>query len=141
MLSRISCFLPGSIHLHRRCLHISRKVAAGSSSSSFDGDRPAPPRLPTHLQKEFEELQKRAATPLASKNTSNTIDAASISSAFADKKNTTLNEGDVHPEMRRKPKPEFEGDSNPRTGEVGGPKNDPLGYEKEWTYGGRATDF
>jgi hypothetical protein len=46
-----------------------------------------------------------------------------------------------HDEIRLKPKPEFDGEINPRTGEVGGPKNDPLGYEKEWTYGGRATDF
>lgn len=49
--------------------------------------------------------------------------------------------GDMHPDARRKPKPEFEGEANPNTGEVGGPKNDPLKYEKEWTYGGRATDF
>lgn len=49
--------------------------------------------------------------------------------------------GDMHPDARRKPRPEFEGETNPNTGEVGGPKNDPLKYEKEWTYGGRATDF
>lgn len=47
----------------------------------------------------------------------------------------------MHPDARRKPKAEFEGEANPNTGEIGGPKNDPLKYEKEWTYGGRATDF
>lgn len=43
--------------------------------------------------------------------------------------------------LRKKPKPEFEGEVDPRTGEVGGPKNNPLGWQSEWTYGGRATDF
>jgi hypothetical protein len=40
-------------------------------------------------------------------------------------------------------KPEFEGDTNPRTGEVGGPKNEPLrwGSGGDWSYNGRATDF
>ncbi|CAD6568139.1 MAG: putative mitochondrial protein, conserved [Cyphobasidiales sp. Tagirdzhanova-0007] len=122
----------------RQLLHTSRRIPA---ASSFDGDRPAPPRLPPHLQKEFEELQRRAATPLARAKSSDTIDAASVSSALAEKNSSTVKEGDLHPDLRRKPRPEFEGESNPRTGEVGGPKNDPLGYEKEWTYGGRATDF
>lgn len=48
---------------------------------------------------------------------------------------------EIHPDARRKPKPDFEGETNPQTGEVGGPKKDPLTWEKEWTYGGRATDF
>lgn len=40
-------------------------------------------------------------------------------------------------------KPEFEGDTNPKTGEVGGPKNEPLrwGHEGDWSYNGRVTDF
>ncbi|ROT40426.1 DUF1674-domain-containing protein [Sodiomyces alkalinus F11] len=39
--------------------------------------------------------------------------------------------------------PEFEGDVNPRTGEVGGPKNEPLrwGDKSDWSYNGRVTDF
>lgn len=50
---------------------------------------------------------------------------------------------ELHPNVRRGAKPEFEGDVNPKTGEVGGPKNDPLrwGAVSEWTYNGRATDF
>ncbi len=50
---------------------------------------------------------------------------------------------ELHPNVRRGAKPEFEGDVNPKTGEVGGPKNDPLrwGSSSEWTYNGRATDF
>lgn len=101
---------------------------------SFDGERPSPPRLPPHLQKEFEELQRRAATPLASTESSSASASSNSSSS-----SSAINE--EHPDIRKKPKPEFEGDINPKTGEVGGPKNNPLSYEKEWTYGGRATDF
>lgn len=53
---------------------------------------------------------------------------------------------ELHPDMRRGAKPEFEGDTNPKTGEVGGPKNEPLrwgsGEERgDWSYNGRVTDF
>lgn len=50
---------------------------------------------------------------------------------------------ELHPNIRRGAPPEFEGDVNPRTGEVGGPKNEPLrwGAEGEWAYNGRTTDF
>lgn len=50
---------------------------------------------------------------------------------------------ELHPNVRRGAKPEFEGDVNPKTGEVGGPKNDPLrwGVGGDWSYNGRVTDF
>jgi len=50
---------------------------------------------------------------------------------------------ELHPDVVRGAQPEFEGDVNPKTGEVGGPKNEPLrwGPTSEWTYNGRATDF
>ena len=50
---------------------------------------------------------------------------------------------ELHPNVRRGAQPEFDGDVNPKTGEVGGPKNEPLrwGASSEWTYNGRATDF
>lgn len=40
-------------------------------------------------------------------------------------------------------RPEFDGDTNPKTGEVGGPKNEPLrwGSGGDWSYNGRVTDF
>lgn len=47
---------------------------------------------------------------------------------------------DLHPDARVKPPPEFEGDTNPVTGEVGGPKREPLRHG-DWSFGGRATDF
>ena len=50
---------------------------------------------------------------------------------------------ELHPNVRRGAEPEFEGDVNPKTGEVGGPRNEPLrwGAQGEWTYNGRTTDF
>ena len=50
---------------------------------------------------------------------------------------------ELHPDIRRGAHPEFEGDRNPKTGEVGGPKNEPLrwGGEVDWSYNGRVTDF
>ena len=50
---------------------------------------------------------------------------------------------ELHPNVRRGATPEFEGDTNPTTGEVGGPKNEPLrwGAAGEWSYNGRTTDF
>lgn len=90
--------------------------------------RPAPPPLPQAEQKEFEELVKRKMTPMAS----------SSSSASAGGESEPQQE--FHPDIRRGPPPEFQGDRNPKTGEVGGPKTEPVKWN-EWSYGGRATDF
>ncbi|GAB5592022.1 hypothetical protein Unana1_06922 [Umbelopsis nana] len=46
----------------------------------------------------------------------------------------------MHPDAYKKPEPEFEGDVNPKTGEVNGPKNEPLKHG-DWSFGGRVTDF
>ena len=51
------------------------------------------------------------------------------------------NAANLHPDAIRGPGAEFEGDTNPQTGEVGGPKSDPLKWKSEWAYGGRAVDF
>lgn len=50
---------------------------------------------------------------------------------------------ELHPNVRRGAAPEFEGDVNPKTGEVGGPKNEPIrwGASGDWSYNGRVTDF
>ncbi|SPO23809.1 uncharacterized protein UTRI_03662_B [Ustilago trichophora] len=99
-----------------------RTLATTALRSSGGFNRPGPPPLPPQEQKEFENLvkQKQNASPFLASDPE---------------------KGDMHPDARRKPRPEFEGETNPNTGEIGGPKNDPLKYEKEWTYGGRATDF
>ena len=50
---------------------------------------------------------------------------------------------ELHPNVRHGAMPEFEGEQNPKTGEVGGPKNEPLrwGAQGDWSYNGRVTDF
>lgn len=50
---------------------------------------------------------------------------------------------ELHPDVRRGARPEFEGERNPNTGEIGGPKSEPLrwGGEADWSYNGRVTDF
>ncbi|KAH6639946.1 hypothetical protein BKA67DRAFT_633072 [Truncatella angustata] len=82
------------------------------------GRGPSPPRLPSEEQAEFERLQRSA-------NTQEPLDPVS---------NLPLRKGAP---------PEFEGEVNPKTGEVGGPKNEPLrwGHSGDWSYNGRVTDF
>ncbi|KAL0640717.1 hypothetical protein Q9L58_000021 [Maublancomyces gigas] len=76
---------------------------------------PSPPRLPPKDQATFERLQHASSAP-------------------------TQPEEILHPDARRGAAPEFEGDTNPKTGEVGGPKNDPLRHG-DYSYNGRVTDF
>jgi hypothetical protein len=131
---------------------------------------PAPPRLPPKEQEEFERLQKAStgafSTPKPSV-TANTVAKSSPprtrpqinqSPASTPEKATTeaaqinarvaaSGKGEeLHPDIRRGAAPEFEGDINPKTGEVGGPKNEPLrwgstGERGDWSYNGRVTDF
>ncbi|CAG8648927.1 10395_t:CDS:1, partial [Acaulospora morrowiae] len=49
---------------------------------------------------------------------------------------STNEELQVHPDLRDKPPSQFEGDKNPLTGEIGGPKQDPLRHG-DWSYGSR----
>ncbi|PWW72258.1 DUF1674-domain-containing protein, partial [Tuber magnatum] len=91
---------------------------------------PLAPRLPPEAQKEFEALQK------ASRDSFRTSTSSSITPAMADVKAEDM----LHPDVRRGAKPEFEGDVNPKTGERGGPKNDPLRYG-DWAFNGRVSDF
>ena len=130
---------------------------------------PSPPRLPEQEQKVFDELQKSSTgafstpqpriqvnqSPASSANKpqinqSPATTATSSQPAEIDtspKVNAQVRaEGDgeeLHPNVRRGAAPEFKGDINPKTGEVGGPKNDPLrwGGSADWSYNGRVTDF
>ncbi|KAI8146233.1 hypothetical protein BJV82DRAFT_600996 [Fennellomyces sp. T-0311] len=49
-------------------------------------------------------------------------------------------EGAVHDDVIPKTAPEFEGDVNPKTGEVNGPKTEPTRHG-DWSFGSRVTDF
>ncbi|KAH7926729.1 hypothetical protein BV22DRAFT_1032595 [Leucogyrophana mollusca] len=98
---------------------------AGSSLN-----RPAPPPLPRELQREFEDLQRAAQMPLSSPTLSRGEAEAELA---------------LHPDARKPLVPEFEGDVNPRTGEQGGPKREPVGKWSEdggdWSFKGRVSDF
>ncbi|MCJ1368048.1 putative mitochondrial protein, conserved [Acarospora aff. strigata] len=130
---------------------------------------PAPPRLPKEDQEIFDRLQQSStgafstptikpsivinqspasstSTPLSSSSqtTENPISDEDVEIAALNARIQATGDGEeVHPDVRRGPKPEFEGDRNPKTGETGGPKNDPLrwGGGVDWSYNGRVTDF
>jgi hypothetical protein len=75
------------------------------------------------------------------------VSAEEVETAAVDARIQATGKGEeLHPDIRRGAKPEFEGDVNPKTGEVGGPKNEPLrwgstGERGDWSYNGRVTDF
>ncbi|TQV95181.1 hypothetical protein V2A60_009765 [Cordyceps javanica] len=126
-------------------------AAARRQASSF-GAAPGPPKLPAKEQAEFERLQREAAVSSAFQPVG-VAEAEAAEAAAADTTSTPtttttttsaagseLNEGGG---LYRGARPEFDGDKNPRTGEVGGPKNEPLrwGSEGDWSYNGKVTDF
>ncbi|KAG0706025.1 hypothetical protein DFH29DRAFT_199787 [Suillus ampliporus] len=98
--------------------------------NSSNLNRPSPPPLPRELQREFEELQRSAQMPLSSPTLSHGEAEAQMS---------------LHPDAPKPLTPEFEGDINPRTGEQGGPKREPVGKWTEdggdWSFKGRVSDF
>ena len=118
---------------------------------------PAPPRLPEEEQKIFEKLQNSSTGAFSTPRPNDvnqssrpqlnqSLQAADETEQAAVNMATVSADGsgeELHPDVRRGSKPEFEGDTNPKTGEVGGPKNEPLrwGGEGDWSYNGRVTDF
>jgi hypothetical protein len=136
---------------------------------------PAPPRLPPKEQEEFERLQRASTgafstpkpivtpnpalestsptpqtrtrpqinqSPALSKAEETDIEVEAVNARVA----ATGKGEELHPDIRRGAKPEFEGERNPKTGEIGGPKNEPLrwgstGERGDWSYNGRVTDF
>ncbi|KAI0454267.1 hypothetical protein F5B21DRAFT_246546 [Xylaria acuta] len=140
-------------------------------SSTFQTG-PSPPRLPSDEQAEFERLQRTANTQEGF-NATSTPDFSSSSSSSSQKNPAkSANAQDPSPSpspsaaaaaavegieaaaaeeasglaptpLRKGAPPEFEGDVNPRTGEVGGPKNEPLrwGAGGDYSFNGRVTDF
>ena len=120
------------------------------------GQGPAPPRLPEEEQKLYEKLQQASTgaftTPkptvvvnqstASSEHTHNSPSSKECQPATVDARVGATGKGDeLHPNVRRGAQPEFEGETNPSTGEVGGPKNDPLRWKGDWSYNGRVSDF
>ncbi len=134
---------------------------------------PAPPRLPKEDQELYEKLQRSStgafSTPQPQVVVNQSLASSSISpqrqrpqvnqSPHAEPESELSTEQkieninakveargsgeELHPDVRRGARPEFEGDRNPKTGEIGGPKNEPLrwGGGVDWSYNGRVTDF
>ena len=154
--------------LARRYLSTTTRLRANPPFSQG----PAPPRLPQEEQEIYERLQRLStgafSTPkpniiinqspasasdpqrvLPRINQSPHVEIQSVSEQDADvaelnaRVQATGDGEELHPDVRRGVKPEFEGERNPKTGEVGGPKNEPLrwGGNVDWSYNGRVTDF
>ncbi|KAH8753219.1 hypothetical protein BGZ57DRAFT_91990 [Hyaloscypha finlandica] len=153
----------------------SRRFFAHSAKRTTFSTGPAPPRLPPKEQEEFERLQRAStgafstpkpivtpnpaleSTPSSSSRprpqinqspaSSSNIEKADIEVEAVNARVAATGKGEeLHPDIRRGAKPEFEGDRNPKTGEIGGPKNEPLrwgstGERGDWSYNGRVTDF
>lgn len=152
-------------------LVLSNTKASSVRLLSWDA-QPSPPRLPPDQQAEFEQLVREAQESAAAASLADAMkDAVALSNARAkavaaaeleDERNEAALKAEATPPSSNSSKsptaglngnpiegvwrgapPEFEGERNPRTGEVGGPKNEPLrwGAAGDWSYNGRVTDF
>lgn len=138
-----------------RASSIITPIATRTYAASFLQSSPSPPRLPADQQAEFERLQRAAEAALSSHNQVPADQPLStsrhVSSPSTDPAHQPAEAKTAQPEeeptfsggIRKGAPPEFEGDVNPKTGEVGGPKNEPLrwGDKGDWSYNGRVTDF
>ncbi|KAF3905798.1 hypothetical protein AA313_de0205138 [Arthrobotrys entomopaga] len=127
---------------------------------------PSPPRLPPKDQEEFESLQKASMGAFSTSHleiqqgqggtSENSISEAEMlrlninidpsqsqtQPRVQSQQQKQMEQGQgQHPDLLKGgEKPLFEGDRNPVTGEVGGPKTDPVKYG-DWSFNGRVTDF
>ncbi|CAD6448875.1 3521bd3e-c8cf-48d8-8a4b-4d08d578a231-CDS [Sclerotinia trifoliorum] len=152
-----------------RFLLPSRRFFSHTTCRTAFATGPSPPRLPPKEQEEFERLQRSSTGAFSTPKTDVITDSPKsttrakpqinqspattlakkedIELAAVNAKVSATGKGEeLHPDIRRGAKPEFEGEINPKTGEVGGPKNEPLrwgssGERGDWSYNGRVTDF
>ncbi|AET40671.1 Sdh8p Ecym_6291 [Eremothecium cymbalariae DBVPG len=106
---------------------------------NFGIDRkPGPPPLSKDEQEEFERLQRYANSVAAINEYNEQLEGDNLKESA---KSPILQKQvkEFSPEFS-KTIPEFEGDVNPKTGEIGGPKQDPLRHG-DYSYNGRVTDF
>jgi hypothetical protein len=112
-----------SFHFNPRLVIFRRSVA---SKSPPLGPRPAPHPLPPEQQREFEQLQRQAASgPVVANEPAGRVER--------------------HPDAPVPLEADFDGDVNPATGERGGPKREPaqrwIEDEGDWSFKGRVSDF
>lgn len=132
-----------------RCLSITRSTVSKATPSNlvalrFMGNKfgeraPSPPKLPKKDQEEFEALQKIANSQAAIDEYNRQIQDDGFTSSTDSPPVVSGTDIGTHAQYL-KTIPEFEGEVNPKTGEVGGPKQDPLKHN-DWSYNGRVTDF
>ncbi|KAK6360333.1 putative mitochondrial protein, conserved [Orbilia blumenaviensis] len=105
---------------------------------------PSPPRLPKADQETFESLTKAStgafSTPRPSSQTPSQTQTKAESIKEAEDLLKAMEMGQHKDLLTGGEKPLFEGDKNPVTGEVGGPKTEPTKYG-DWSFNGRVTDF
>ena len=154
--------------LARRLFTTSSHVRAAPPFASG----PAPPRLAKEEQDLYEQLQRSSTGAFSTPKPTVIVNQSPTSSEAPPRTRPQINQSphsgntsepsteqkleninakveargsgeELHPDVRRGTKPEFEGERNPKTGEVGGPKNEPLrwGGGVDWSYNGRVTDF
>lgn len=125
----------------RTIVNISRPLVRKLNTNT---EIPSPPKLPRKEQEEFENLQKVAnAEDTIREYNKSILEKHGDTKESLDALRKTLKDkndiGKISPEYS-KTIPEFEGDVNPKTGEIGGPKQDPLKHG-DWSFNGRVTDF
>ncbi|RYP43220.1 hypothetical protein DL768_010040 [Monosporascus sp. mg162] len=149
MASTMRALLRRTAQSYRRIPMLIPGQSPVRNSSSFRVG-PAPPRLPPEQQAEFERLQRIANTQEGFNPTSTPSslydDPAHELAPSPAADPVTLSGADeavLSTPLRKGAPPEFEGDVNPKTGEVGGPKNEPLrwGANSDYSFNGRVTDF
>lgn len=111
-----------------------------SPPSKFDF-QPGPPRLPKEQQEEFEKLQSIANSQIAIEEYNDQIAQQQAEDSTQEPKAPIVN-SEIGSFSSLKLVPDFEGEVNPKTGERGGPKQEPLKHTKdEWSFNGRVIDF
>ncbi|KAK4097065.1 hypothetical protein N658DRAFT_500879, partial [Parathielavia hyrcaniae] len=120
--------------------------AALSTHTSVPNNTNTPP--PSPLSTSRRVTTPSSTTPFFNTNTNTTAttqpQATNTTTAAAQPQpQQTISAGSLSAGIRQGAPPEFEGDRNPKTGEVGGPKNEPLrwGGAGDWSYNGRGAGF
>ncbi|KAI5951300.1 hypothetical protein KGF54_004374 [Candida jiufengensis] len=111
--------------------------------SKFNEKYQGPPKLPRKDQEEFERLQNIAMSQIAIEDYNDRLaqEQQNMQDITDNKPPVVQENSDIGSFAYLKTIPEFEGDVNPKTGERGGPKQDPLKRSDEWTFNGRTIDF
>ncbi|KAK2774039.1 putative mitochondrial protein, conserved [Onygenales sp. PD_12] len=151
-LQRTSAILTKISHRSHPTRPFSATPLQHTSSNSPFGNGPSPPRLPKEEQEIFQNLQKQSTgafstprtPPKINQSPQSELESSSDATSNSNPQFSATGSGEeLHPDLYRGAKPEFEGEQNPKTGEVGGPKNEPLrwGAAGDWSFNGRVTDF